>query len=52
MAKRYQKGDKVEWQWGKATAQGTVAAVFTRRVQRTIKGTKIVRNGNWRWRWS
>lgn len=46
MAKHYQKGDKVEWNWAGDKAQGTVEEVFTRRVQRTLKGTKIVRNGS------
>ncbi|MCG7348634.1 DUF2945 domain-containing protein [Sphingomonas sp. MJ1 (PH-R8)] len=46
MANSYSKGDKVSWSWGKGTAEGKVEEKFERRVQRTIKGSKIVRNGS------
>lgn len=46
MANGYSKGDKVSWSWGKGTAEGKVEEKFERRVQRTIKGSKIVRNGS------
>lgn len=46
MANGYSKGDKVSWSWGKGTAHGNVEEKFERRVQRTIKGSKIVRNGS------
>jgi hypothetical protein len=39
-------GDAVEWQWGRGTARGTISERFDRRVQRTIKRTKVVRNGS------
>ncbi|HEY0291943.1 MAG TPA: DUF2945 domain-containing protein [Hansschlegelia sp.] len=43
MAKPYAVGASVTWTWGKGEAAGKVAQVFTRRVQRTIKGAKITR---------
>lgn len=45
MANAFRKGDKVQWHWGSGTAAGKVEERFDRRVQRTIKGSKIVRNG-------
>lgn len=45
MANAYGKGDKVSWHWGSGTAQGKVDDRFERRVQRTLKGTKVVKNG-------
>jgi hypothetical protein len=41
----YAKGDPVAWTWGEGTAKGTVAQVFPSRVQRTIEGATITRNG-------
>lgn len=38
-------GHKVSWQWGNATAHGKVTERFDRRVQRTIKGTRVVKVG-------
>ncbi|WP_165189218.1 DUF2945 domain-containing protein [Caulobacter soli] len=46
MAGHFSKGDKVSWTWGAHTAHGHVAERFERRVQRTIKGERIVRNGS------
>ncbi len=37
---------KVSWSWGSGTAHGKVIETFTRRVQRTLKGTKVVKNGS------
>lgn len=39
-------GAKVEWSWGNGTAHGKVVEKFEKRVQRTIKGSKIVKNGS------
>ncbi len=39
-------GSKVSWAWGGGTAHGTIKDRFERRVQRTIKGSKIVKNGS------
>jgi len=38
-------GDRVCWRWGAHMAEGVVREVFTGRVERAIKGTRIVRNG-------
>jgi hypothetical protein len=46
MANEHRKGAKVWWHWGVRKAHGRVAERFARRVQRTIKGEKIVRNGS------
>jgi hypothetical protein len=46
MANGFRKGQKVSWQWSGSTAHATVADRFERRVQRTLKGSKIVRNGS------
>jgi hypothetical protein len=45
MSNAFRKGQTVKWNWGKGTATGRVEEKFTRRVQRTIKGAKIVKNG-------
>jgi hypothetical protein len=46
MTKKHAKGDSVSWKWGSGTAEATVQETFERRVQRTIKGSKIVKNGS------
>ena len=45
MSNDYRKGDAVSWSWGQGHAKGHVVERFTRRVQRTIKGSRIVRKG-------
>ncbi|WP_085808558.1 DUF2945 domain-containing protein [Sphingomonas sp. TZW2008] len=45
MANSFKKGDKVSWSWGNGKAHGKVEEKFERRVQRTIKGSKVVKNG-------
>ena len=45
MANSYRKGQAVTWHWGNGTAHGKVEERFDRRVQRTIKGAKIVKVG-------
>lgn len=45
MANSFRSGQKVLWNWGSGTAEGKVKERFDRRVQRTIKGTKVVKNG-------
>jgi hypothetical protein len=46
MTKPLAKGAEVSWNWGAHTARGKVEDVFVRRVQRTLKGAKVVRNGS------
>jgi len=43
--RKYKKGSNVRWSWGGGTAHGQVTDSFTRRVQRTIAGSRIVKNG-------
>ncbi len=45
MSNAFRKGQAVKWEWGQGTAKDKVADKFTRRVQRTIKGSKVVKNG-------
>ena len=45
-ANSYRSGQTVEWSWGSGTARAKVNERFARKVQRTLKGSKIVRNGN------
>ena len=40
----YNKGDKVEWDWGNGTGKGEITEVFTDDVKRTIGGSEIKRN--------
>ncbi|PTX54288.1 Protein of unknown function (DUF2945) [Litoreibacter ponti] len=42
----YTQGDKVEWDWGDGTAQGTVEKTYTQKITRTLKGTEVTRNGS------
>lgn len=42
----FRQGQKVRWNWGSGTAEGTVTERLERRVQRTLKGSRIVRNGS------
>jgi hypothetical protein len=44
-ANSFRKGQSVRWQWSGSSASGKIAERFERRVQRTIKGAKIVRKG-------
>lgn len=45
MSNSYRKGSNVTWNWGNGTAAGKVEERFDRRVQRTLKGAKVVKNG-------
>lgn len=45
MSNSFAVGKKVHWKWGSGTAEGKVKERLDRRVQRTIKGTKVVKNG-------
>ncbi len=38
-------GDRVKWKWGAHWAEGVVREMFTQRVERVIKGARVVRNG-------
>lgn len=43
---KFAKGDSASWHWGGSTATGVVQEVFTRKVSRTLKGSKITRKGS------
>lgn len=43
---QYDKGDKVEWDWGNGTGEGTVQKTYTRKITRSIKGTDVTRDGS------
>ena len=43
MSKDISVGDKVSWAWGAHTARGSVKERFTKRVSRTIDGTRVTR---------
>ncbi len=38
-------GTEVKWKWSDGTAKGKVIETFTEKVVKTIKGQKVVRNG-------
>ncbi|WP_281541273.1 DUF2945 domain-containing protein [Maribacter aestuarii] len=38
-------GSKVKWNWGNGSATGTVEETYTSKITKTIKGTKVTRNG-------
>ena len=46
MANAYRVGQAVSWQYSGSKAAGKVVERFERKVQRTFKGSKIVRNGS------
>jgi hypothetical protein len=46
MSTSFRKGAKVHWTWADDTAHGRIEERFERRVQRTFKGTRVVRNGS------
>lgn len=43
MSKAYNKGTKVQWNWGNGTAKGEVKESFTEDVTRIIKGNEVTR---------
>ena len=42
----YNKGDKVQWDWGNGTGKGEITEVFTSDVERTIKGNDVKRKAS------
>ena len=46
MSKSYNKGDKLEWDWGNGTGTGKVTEVHTSDVTKTIKGSEIKRKAS------
>ena len=45
MSDKFSIGAPVSWHWGRGEGHGRIVERFERRVQRTIKGAKVVRNG-------
>ncbi|MEC9435070.1 MAG: DUF2945 domain-containing protein [Pseudomonadota bacterium] len=41
---RFALHDRVAWSWGRGSGVGRVEAIYTERVERVIKGTRVVRN--------
>ncbi|KDA03648.1 DUF2945 domain-containing protein [Hyphomonas oceanitis] len=44
MTTPYETGTRVEWDWGRGTAQGFITETFTQPVARTLKGAHVKRN--------
>lgn len=42
----YDKGDRVEWDWGNGSAQATVQAVYTEKVSKEINGSIVTRDAD------
>lgn len=42
----YNVGDKVRWNWGSGTAEGTVKKVYTQKITRKIKGNEVTRDAD------
>lgn len=42
----FRMGQKVLWDWGGGTAEGTIKDRYVRKVTRKIKGSEITRNGD------
>ena len=42
----FRKGSKVEWKWQGGLVRGQVEEIHRERIERVIKGKKIVRNGS------
>jgi hypothetical protein len=40
------KGSNVKWKWGSGTAEGKVLETYDKEVSKTIKGSKVTRNGS------
>lgn len=46
MTDTFRTGQKVLWDWGGGTAEGTIKDRYVRKVTRRIKGAAITRNGD------
>ena len=42
----YEKGERVEWDWATGSASGRIEEIHADRIERTLKGSRIVRNGS------
>ncbi|WOI55569.1 DUF2945 domain-containing protein [Palleronia sp. LCG004] len=46
MAKHYEEGDKVEWDWGNGTATATVKQKYTQKRTLKIDGNEVTRDAD------
>ena len=46
MAKHYDEGDKVKWEWGNGEGTGKVTKKYTRKTTLKIDGSEITRNAD------
>lgn len=46
MSEQIRTGTTVKWNWASGSATGSVKSVHHDRIERTIDGSKIVRNGS------
>ncbi|HJT39878.1 MAG TPA: DUF2945 domain-containing protein [Sphingobium sp.] len=46
MTESFRKGARVKWNWGQGVGRGRVAERFDGRVERTVEGTRLRRNGS------
>ncbi|MDT9600554.1 hypervirulence associated TUDOR domain-containing protein [Sphingosinicella rhizophila] len=46
MATTLRTGEMVRWNWGSGHGEGRIVQRFERRVQRTIEGAKVIKNGS------
>lgn len=46
MTESFRKGARVKWNWGQGVGRGRVAERYDGRVERTVEGTRLRRNGS------
>lgn len=42
----FDEGDRVKWNWGSGTGEGTVQKIYTRKISLTLKGTEVTRDAS------
>lgn len=43
---KYNKGDRVSWEWGDGRGYGTIKEKFKDKVSRTLQGSEVSRDGS------
>ncbi len=46
MTESFRKGARVKWNWGQGVGRGRVAERYDGRVERTVEGARLRRNGS------